>query len=252
MSVETLVETAPAPNLNTVERELASQRSSRLGPPFYSPWQTFQGPKPHGFFCKTQLDSYRGTMRAEMGAEPHPADAPLTIGWCWWGWKRSVYAPFPGFLFASVHADDVVVNHNGGNWVPKASISLRQGSRLIAEDIQNLYRGQTTLVRLFVPAPGNYELQVGGSVRAVYRGSASPYGLVEATVSGVLYGFGRTLGEGVERSAERPEGDFLPIGLELDEPTAEEIRAEFAKLGETTGRELGSVDGVREAGLVEV
>ncbi|RMH20835.1 MAG: hypothetical protein D6696_07230 [Acidobacteria bacterium] len=235
MNVETVTQAEAVPAAAT------NASTSRLGPPFFSPWQVYGGPKPRGFFCNHRLDSYRGTMWAEMGAEPHPPNAPLTIGWCWFGWKRNLYLPYAGTFTVFVRPDRIAVNHNGGNWVPKCSISLRQGSNLVDEDVQNLIAGRTCVARVRAPRGGLYELSVGGSIRAVYRGSASPYGAFDATVLAVLYS-GYLSTEPSAASAGDEAGDQVPILLEDNDATHEELKEQLASLADTAEvRDIGSI-----------
>lgn len=255
MSIETIA-TETAAEVALVSGSSTHVQQSRLGPPFYDPWKIYQGPKPHGFFCRTMLDSYTGQMWAEMGAEPHPPSTGLTIGWCWWGFKRlNLRFYTPGRLIAVVRPTQISVVHNGGNWVPKASLSLHKGRTLIEENIRNLYMGQDTVVSVRVPQPGHYDVSVGGSVRAVYSGSASPYGVVDARILGLFFlPFGALQPAELEQAAgEDAAADAMPVHADENlEPSTAELEAQQQALADSELRDLGTVQEIREAGLIEL
>lgn len=237
----------------------ANSFSSRLAPPFDPNlgWTAFKGPEPPGYFCSVMLDSYRGTQWVEMGAKLHPSGSPLTIGWCWWGWRRKVFL-YPGYLSAVFHAQNVMVNHNGGNWVPWCTIGIQKQTQRpdepIISDEQKLFRQTTTTVRVRVPELGVYELTVGGFVRAVYKGSAMPYGKLDATVQGVFFDYILHPAEPLARDQQiDAEAHGPSILVDPNEATAEELQRQLATLGSgITTYPLGSLEEIRSAGLVTI
>lgn len=253
MSTATTIE--PAVPTAATDPTTANSFSSRLAPPFDPNlgWTAFKGPEPPGYFRSVMLDSYRGSQWVEMGAKPHPPNAPLTIGWCWWGWRRQIFA-YPGYLSVSVHAQNVMVNHNGGNWVPWCTIGIQKQNEPIISSEQKLFHQTTSTARVRVPSYGVYELTVGGFVRAVYKGSAMPYGKLDATVQGVFFDYVLQAGETQPRGPQLDiEAHGPSILMEPGDATAEELQQQLAALGPgITTRQLGSLEEIRNAGLVAI
>ena len=247
MSVETFVpETDRSATASPASvQQWSTMSQTRLGPPFFAPWGTYTLPEPNGFSCKSYFSPHNGGLWAEMWAEPHPPSAPLTIGWCSLGYKRLRFRAYqPGVFFALVRPTKIQVVHNGGVWVPKAAISLHQGKTLIAEDIRNLYLGSTTLVRVYAPRAGYYDLSVGAAIRSVYKGSGNPYGMLDAQIDAVFYQPRFQVQEWEEDGkVQGQDAGQMILPVEAD---AEEVAALHTRIADAEFQEVGAVESIRQ------
>lgn len=204
--------TAAAPTAAAEETSLPVPTwHTHLAPPFGAGWTCFVAPPPRGYRSSAVKDPYDGSVTLQLDARPHAADAPLTIGWTWAGWKRRVSVQLATAF--TVEVRDVIARprYNGGTWVPRCVVTLRPVAG--GEDIFNrvvLSTGTTSYVTVVapqspnLPVPVQYDLMVAFNVRASYQRTGNPQGTLHGRMSRVWSQFAfPTLAEGgIELPAE--------------------------------------------------
>jgi hypothetical protein len=214
----------------------AATGSTWLAPP-WGGWGLVPNQTPRGFW--TALGHAKNLQMGRQGG----GQAPLTIGWGFWFYKRFFNQRLiPGTVFTALIKDVDFIRklQSGGNMAAFATLELREdlGGGRLGPPIVNQRRlttGQNTLLAVVVPKFAKYRLTVGTSLRGAYQNYESPYGEIFATIASVTASAPVSLTEPAKHAADGEE-----LVLEVEDFEAVQEFQEVLGAADPEAVELGS------------
>lgn len=198
MSTNTVTTAAAVEAVTTASREL-------IAPPFDG-WLRAATPPDPGFWTAVRHNAANGGSVAQLGAKPHPANAPRTQGDLLVGWERHRDLPAgPASLTAYFDLGPITRAPRGGT-VQTFVYFLVNGPSGLLGDLVEVFRGQpdaAIVASSFGHSihAGTYRFRFGSYIFETYAGGANPYG--EVIVDGVrLYDDHPGLAASAARSAD--------------------------------------------------
>ncbi|MEA2563448.1 MAG: hypothetical protein QOH06_4952 [Acidobacteriota bacterium] len=152
----------------------AASASIASAPPFLAPWRVINSPEPAGFWKAVGVRPLVGDWVMQLGANPHPSNAPYTAGELIAGFQWSGYLPTGLHTFIVRFANGpITANANGGQI--SANLFLQVDGRGPSPVAAQRNGVQYLVVSRFLFA-GNHTVSFGGILKSAYQGLANPYG----------------------------------------------------------------------------
>lgn len=194
------------------EAAVAASTCIVSAPPFLAPWRVINSPEPPGFWKAVKVDPWPGAWVMQLGADPHPANAPYTAGQLIAGfqWCGDLSPGYHTFLVRFANGP-VTANATGGQISAKLFLHLDgYGTSQVAQSrcVQYLQ------VQRYV-AGGTHTISLGGIIQSAYQCAANPYGeIIMARAEfthfpGVALSPGTRTESAAESVAQDPDGETL-------------------------------------------
>lgn len=181
------------------------------GPPFLAPWRVINSPEPAGFWKAVGVRPWGGDWVMQLGADPHPSNAPYTAGQLIAGFQWCGYLPTGLHTFLVRFANGPITANASGGQI-SASLFLHvngSGTSQVAQ--RNCV--QYLQVSRFLYA-GTHTLSFGGLIKSAYQCAASPYGEIIVGRSEFTHFPASPYAAAGVQAAAAPEG--LPEGMSED------------------------------------
>ena len=166
-------QTQPSAATASTTDAIAASASIASAPPFLAPWRVINSPEPAGFWKAVGVRPWVGDWVMQLGADPHPSNAPYTAGELIAGFQWSGYLPTGLHTFIVRFANGPITANASGGQI-SANLFLHVDGRGTSQVAQR--NGvQYLLVSRFLFA-GTHTLSFGGIIKSAFQGLASPYG----------------------------------------------------------------------------
>lgn len=166
-TTQTQTQTTPA-----AADAIAASPSIASAPPFLAPWRVINSPEPAGFWKAVGVRPLVGDWVMQLGADPHPSNAPFTAGELIAGFQWYGYLPTGLHTFIVRFANGpITVNAAGGQ--VSANLFLHVDGRGPSQVAQR--NGVQYLVVARFLFAGNHTVSFGGIIKSAYQGTANPY-----------------------------------------------------------------------------
>ena len=197
------------------------------GPPFLAPWRVINSPEPAGFWKAVRVNPWGGDWVMQLGADPHPSNAPYTTGQLIAGFQWCGYLPTGLHTFLVRFANGPITANASGGTI-SASLFLHVDGCGTSQVAQRNCVQYLQVVRFLYA--GTHTLSFGGLIKSAYQCAASPYGeIIVGRSEFTHFPSGAYAAAGVQAAAA-PEGLSESLSEDLGESLFDEEKLETVEI----------------------